>query len=163
MTMLRFDPFREFDRMTGDLWGSQRTARPMPMDVYRDGERYLVCLDCPGINADSLELTAENNTLTISADRRSNAPEGTRYLVAERPTGTFTRQLVLGDGLDLDNIDATYHDGVLTIAIPVAEQAKPRRISVGRGDAEGHRVIAGESQERPGMKDTVKKLVGSSH
>lgn len=147
MTMLRFDPFREFDRLTGDLLGAQRAPRLMPMDVYREDERYVVRLDCPGIDADSLELTAENSTLTVKAERRSDAPEDTQYLVAERPSGAYTRQLVLGDGLDLDNISAGYHDGVLTVTIPVAEQAKPRQIQIGRGAPADRRTITGESRE----------------
>ncbi|GGK33426.1 18 kDa antigen [Pilimelia terevasa] len=152
--MLRFDPFRDFDRLAGEVLSGQRTPRPMPMDVYRHGEHYVVELDCPGIDADSLDLTAENNTLTVSATRRSRAPEGTKFLIAERSSGSFNRQLVLGDGLDLDAVDASYRDGVLTVTIPIAAQAKPRRISIGRGEDDGHQVITGESRER--------QLAGSS-
>ncbi|HEX5741515.1 MAG TPA: Hsp20/alpha crystallin family protein [Pilimelia sp.] len=163
MSMLRFDPFREFDRLAGDVFGTQRAPRLMPMDVYREGDHYVVRLDCPGIDAESLELTAENNTLTVRAERRSDAPEDTQYLVAERPVGSYTRQLVLGDGLDLDRIGAGYDDGVLTVTIPIAEQAKPRRIEVGRGG--DRKVITGESREsgasHEGITDKARKLVGA--
>lgn len=145
---LRFDPFRELDRWANELVGAARTPRPMPLDVYRLGEQYVLRFDCPGIDGDSLEVTAENNTLTVRADRRADAPEDAEFVVAERPTGTFSRQMVLGDGLNLDAVTADYHDGVLTVTIPVAEQAKPRRIEIGRGGDrhEGHKVITGSTR-----------------
>lgn len=148
MSMLRFDPFRDLDRLAGDLLGATRVPRMVPMDAYRAGDRYLVHLDLPGVDPDTLEVTAENNTLTVRGERKTAAPEDVEYVVCERPTGAFTRQMALGDGLDLDNVSADYRDGVLTVTIPVAEQAKPRRIAVGRGDThEGHRVISGSTAE----------------
>jgi HSP20 family protein len=132
MSTLRFDPFRELDRWANEVMGAARTPRLMPMDAYRHGESYVLRLDLPGIDADSMDITAENNTLTVRAERRNDAPEGAQYVLAERPSGTYSRQIVLGDGLDVDNIAAEYQDGVLTVTIPVAEQAKPRRIQVGR-------------------------------
>jgi HSP20 family protein len=132
MSTLRFDPFRELDRWANEVMGAARTPRLMPMDAYRHGESYVLCLDLPGIDADSMDITAENNTLTVRAERRNDAPEGAQYVLAERPSGTYSRQIVLGDGLDVEAIAAEYRDGVLTITIPVAEQAKPRRIQVGR-------------------------------
>jgi HSP20 family protein len=146
---LRFDPFREIDRWANEMMGAARAPRLMPLDVYRLGESYVLRLDCPGIDAESLELTAENNTLTVRAERRAAAPEGAQFVVAERPSGVFSRQMVLGDGLDLDAITAEYRDGVLTVTIPVAEQAKARRIEIGRGGQrhEGHKLISGSSQE----------------
>lgn len=146
MSMLRFDPFRDLDRVAGELLNATRTPRLAPMDAYRAGEQYVVHLDLPGIEADSLEVTAENNTLTVRAQRRDLAPEGAQYAINERPVGTFTRQLVLGDGLDLENVAADYHDGVLSVTIPVAEQAKPRRIQISRRDThDGHKVITGST------------------
>ena len=134
MTMA-FDPlFRDLNRLATEVFGAGRTPQGMPMDAFRFGDQYVVQFDLPGIDPDSLQVSAENNTLTVSAERRSPAddPDGEiRYLNAERPRGTFSRRLSLGDGLDLDNISADYTDGVLTVTLPVAEAAKPRRIEVG--------------------------------
>jgi HSP20 family protein len=149
--MLRFDPFRDFDRLAGEMLGAARTPAPMPMDCLRAGDRFVVRFDLPGINADSLDVSAENNTLTVRAERRRDDPEGATYLVSERPSGAYSRQLVLGDGLAVDNIEADYSDGVLTLAIPLAEQAKPRKIEISRsggssiGAHGGHRMISGET------------------
>jgi HSP20 family protein len=132
MSSLRFDPFRELDRWANEVMGAARTPRMMPMDAYRHGESYVLRLDLPGIDAESMEIVADNNTLTVRAERRNDAPEGAQYVLAERPSGTYSRQIVLGDGLDMDAVAADYRDGVLTVTIPVAEQAKPRRIQIGR-------------------------------
>jgi HSP20 family protein len=134
MTALRFDPFRELDRVASEMMSVARAPRLMPLDAYRHGESYVLQFDLPGIDAESLDVTAERNTLTVSARRRNGAPEGAQYLVAERPTGDYTRQIVLGDGLDLDSIHADYRDGVLIVTVPVAEQAKPRQIQISRSD-----------------------------
>ncbi|MEV6111038.1 Hsp20/alpha crystallin family protein [Streptomyces sp. NPDC052109] len=133
--LMRTDPFREFDRLTQQLFGD--TARPaaMPMDAYRAGDDFLVHFDLPGIDPETIELDVERNVLNVRAERRNPAPDDAEILVAERPTGTFTRQLFLGDTLDTDRIDASYEAGVLTLRIPVAEQAKPRRIQIAGGDA----------------------------
>jgi HSP20 family protein len=146
MSTLRFDPFRDLDRLAGDWFnlGGLRAPRWAPMDAYRAGDTYVVHFDLPGISADSLEVTAENNTLTVRAERRPAAPDGAEYVVSERPMGSFSRQMVLGDGLDLEKVSADYRDGVLTVTIPVAEQAKPRRISIGRSGGD-HQVIEGSS------------------
>lgn len=149
--LLRFDPFRDFDRLAGEMLGAARTPAPMPMDCLRAGDRFVVRFDLPGIDADSLDVSAENNTLTVRAERRRHDPEGATYLVSERPSGVYSRQLVLGDGLAVDNIQADYSDGVLTLTIPLAEQAKPRKIEISRssgssiGSHEGHKMIAGDS------------------
>ena len=138
MTMT-FDPlFRDLNRLTAEVFGNGRAPQLMPMDAYRRGDRYVVEFDLPGIDPDSLDVRAENKTLTVRAERRAPDAEAS-YGVDERPRGTFSRQLSLGDGLDLDNISADYTDGVLTVTLPVAEQAKPRRIEVGRGG--GRKVI----------------------
>ncbi|MFJ5559693.1 Hsp20/alpha crystallin family protein [Streptomyces sp. NPDC093250] len=134
--LMRTDPFREFDRLAQQVFGSTDAARTaaMPMDAYRSGDDFFVHFDLPGINPETIELDVERNVLTVRAERRSPAPEGAQTVVAERPTGTFTRQLFLGDTLDTDRIDASYDAGVLTVRIPVAEQAKPRRIEISGGD-----------------------------
>nr|WP_203717002.1 Hsp20/alpha crystallin family protein [Asanoa siamensis] len=140
--MMRFDPFRDFDRLANEVLGAARTPALMPMDCLRTGDTFVVRFDMPGIDVDSLDVSAENNTLTVQAERRRHDPDEATYLVSERPAGTYRRQLVLGEGLDVDAIRADYSDGVLTLTIPVAERAKPRRIEVTRSD---HRVIEGAS------------------
>ncbi len=150
--LLRFDPFRDIDRLANEILGAPRVPQPMPMDCYRHGDMFFLHFDLPGIDTDTLDVTEENNTLTVRAQRRAAVPEDAVYLVAERPVGAYARQLVVGDGLDLEGIVAGYHDGVLTLTIPVAEQAKPRRIDVGRSqDSDtalsggGHKTITGQA------------------
>ncbi|GAA3363029.1 MULTISPECIES: Hsp20/alpha crystallin family protein [Saccharopolyspora] len=143
---LAFDPlFRDLNRLTTEVFGTSRAPQGMAMDAYRAGENYVAEFDLPGIDPDSLEVRAENNTLTVRAQRQGRTESDTNgeisYIAAERPRGTFSRQLALGDGLDLDNITADYADGVLTVTMPVAEQAKPRQIQVGRRDTGGRKVI----------------------
>lgn len=132
-SIIRFDPFRDLDRLTEQmmLGGGRGSPRSFPMDAYRRRDQFFVHLDLPGVEADSIELTAENNMLTVSAERRFESEEDDQVVIRERPQGQFTRQLLLGDSLDVDRIEANYENGVLTLSIPVAEQAKPRRISVG--------------------------------
>ena len=148
---VRFDPFRDLDRLASELVGAARTPASMPMDCLRTGDSVVVRFDLPGIDADSLEVSAENQTLTVRAERSRRDPEGASYLISERPSGTYSRQLVLSDGLAVDDIRADYRDGVLTLTIPVAEQAKPRKIEIRRGDNteigshEGHKMISGEA------------------
>src|SRR6185369_412594 len=132
MQTLRFDPFRDFDRLAAEVLGAARTPSLMPMDCLRTGDQFVVRFDLPGIDVDSLDVSAENQTLTVRAERTRRDPEGSTYLISERPSGTYSRQLVLGDGLAVDDIRADYRDGVLTLTIPVAEQAKPRRIEISR-------------------------------
>ncbi len=129
--LMRFDPFRELDRLTQQSWGGQqaRTA-VMPIDAYRRGDQFLVHFDLPGVDPASIELTVEKNVLTVGAERSWPRKEGDEIVVAERPQGRFTRQLFLGEGLDADRIQASYDQGVLTVTIPVAEQAKARRVEV---------------------------------
>lgn len=129
--LMRTDPFREFDRLAQQVLGST-AARPaaMAMDAYRSGDDFIVHFDLPGIDPETIDLDVERHVLNVRAERRNPAPEGAEMIVAERPTGTFTRQLFLGDTLDTERIDASYEAGVLTLRIPVAEQAKPRRIQI---------------------------------
>lgn len=144
-----FDPlFRDLNRLATEVFGSSRAPQPMPMDAFRTGDQYVVQFDLPGIDPESLEVRAENNTLSVRAERRvrpTGEGDETGYISAERPRGTFSRQLSLGEGLDLDNVSADYTDGVLTVTLPVAEQAKPRQIKVGHGGG-GHKVIENSSQ-----------------
>jgi len=145
--LLRFDPLRDFDRLTQQMLSDRRLAGAMPMDVYRSGDHYVLHFDLPGIDPNSVELSVEDNTLTVRAVREARTAEGVEYLVAERPNGQFTRQLVLGNGLDLTKISATFEAGVLTVSIPVAETAKPRRIHI-EGGSDKPTVIEGESREQ---------------
>jgi HSP20 family protein len=159
MQALRFDPFRDFDRLAAEVLGTARTPSLMPMDCLRTGDQFVVRFDLPGIDAESLEVSAENQTLTVRAERTRRDPEGSDYLISERPSGTYSRQLVLGDGLAVDDIRADYRDGVLTLTIPVAEQAKPRKIEISRGESagvgahEGHKMISGETGKDPSTTD----------
>ena len=129
MAVMRFDPFRDFDRLTEQLLGA-RGVRSMPMEAYRRGDQFLIHLDLPGVNPDDVDLTLERNVVAIRAERRSPRQEGDEVLIDERPQGTFTRQLFLGENLDAERLNASYDLGVLTITIPVAEQAKPRRVQI---------------------------------
>lgn len=130
--LMRTDPFRELDRLTQQVMGTNGTlARPsvMPMDAWRDGEQFVVEFDLPGVNLDSIDLDVERNVVTVKAERPPRDGD-TEMIAAERPRGVFSRQLILGDNLDTDNIAASYNGGVLTLRIPVAEQAKPRKIVI---------------------------------
>jgi HSP20 family protein len=151
MQTLRFDPFRDFDRLAAEVFGTARTPSLMPVDCLRTGDQFVVRFDLPGIDAESLDVSAENQTLTVRAERTRRDPEGSEYVVSERPSGVYSRQLVLGDGLAVDDIKAEYRDGVLTLTIPIAERAKPRKIEITRGENqaigshEGHKMISGET------------------
>ena len=137
MALVRSDPYRDVDRLFQQLWSAQQAGpRPMamPMDAYRKDESFLLQLDLPGVVPDSIELTVEDNVLTIAAERPAPPKgDGVEPVITERTFGTFTRQVVLGKSLDSSRIEASYEGGVLTVAIPVAEQAKPRRIEVNVG------------------------------
>jgi HSP20 family protein len=134
--LMRTDPFRELDRLTQQVFGTNSPgtwSRPtaMPMDAYRAGEEFVVAFDLPGVSPDAIELDVERNVLTVKAERRPVATgENVEMQVAERPLGVFSRQLFLGDTLAVDHIDASYDAGVLTLRIPIAEKAKPRRIAI---------------------------------
>ncbi len=130
--LMRTDPFRELDRLTQQAMGFTGTAaRPsvMPMDAWREGDTVHVEFDLPGVSTDSIDLDVERNVVTVRAERPTRTGDA-ESLAAERPRGVFSRQLVLGENLDTERIDASYDRGVLSLTIPVAEQAKPRKISV---------------------------------
>jgi HSP20 family protein len=139
--LMRTDPFREFDRlaqqMTGATRGTWSRPTPMPMDAYREGDTFTVCFDLPGVDPAKIDLNVQRNVLTVRAERRPAAvAEGVEMQVFERPSGVFSRQLFLGDALDTERIEAKYAAGVLTLRIPVAERAKPRRIAIGNSNGE---------------------------
>ena len=127
--LMRTDPFRELDRLTQQLVGTSARPTFMPMDAWREKDTFVVEFDLPGVQADSIDLDVERNVLTVRAERRAHE-NGTELVAAERPRGVFSRQLILGDNLNLDQISASYRDGVLRLTIPVAERAKPRKIEV---------------------------------
>jgi HSP20 family protein len=127
--LMRTDPFRDLDRLTQQLLGTAARPAAMPMDAYRKDDSFFVLFDLPGTNLDSIDLTVEQNVLTVHADR-PGVEDDVEMVVAERPTGTFTRQVFLGDTLDADNVEADYTAGVLTLRIPVREQAKPRKVAI---------------------------------
>ena len=138
--LMRTDPFRELDRLAQQVFGGQpgTWSRPtaMPMEAYRAGEQFVVHFDLPGVDPESIDLNVERNVLTVKAERRPTANgEGVETLVSERAYGAFSRQLFLGQALETDRIEASYDAGVLTVRIPVAEQAKPRKIEVSAGTA----------------------------
>src|SRR6201995_4103558 len=132
--LMRTDPFRELDRLTQQVLGTAARPAAMPMAAYRQGDHFYICLDLPGIDPDSIDLTVEQNVLTVRADRVPVQADGAQMIVAERPYGAFTRQVFLGETLDADNIAADYAAGVLTLTIPVREAAKPRTIQVTRSE-----------------------------
>ena len=141
--LMRTDPFRELDRLTQQVFGPDGTlARPsvMPMDAWREGDTFHVEFDLPGVSQDSIDIDVERNVVTVKAERPARASDA-ELLAAERPRGVFSRQLVLGDNLDTDRIEASYDTGVLTLKIPVAEQAKPRKIEIS-GRHEGQQAIS---------------------
>ncbi|WP_308465174.1 Hsp20/alpha crystallin family protein [Rathayibacter soli] len=132
--LLQHDPFRELDRLTQQVFGTVARPTSMPLDAWREGDDFLVELDLPGIDPDKLDIDVERNVLTVRAERLSHMPDAVNAVAAERSWGVFARQLVLGDALDTDKVDADYTAGVLRLRIPIAEQAKPRKISITRGD-----------------------------
>ncbi|MFJ6794878.1 Hsp20/alpha crystallin family protein [Streptomyces sp. NPDC091268] len=145
--LMRTDPFRELDRLTQQVLGTAARPTAMAMDAYREGDAFVVELDLPGVEPESIDLDVERNVLSITAERRTTASRSDgasggdgasatdgAVLIVERPSGTFSRQLFLGEALDADRIEASYEAGVLRLRIPVAEEAKPRKIEVKAGD-----------------------------
>jgi len=141
--LMRTDPFREFDRLSQQVFGTPGTlARPsaMPMDAWREGHQFIVEFDLPGVDPDSIDLDVERNVLTVKAERKPL--QGDRELLAaERPRGVFSRQLILGDTLDTERVQAAYDGGVLTLKIPVAEKAKPRKIAIDQPGQQNRQLV----------------------
>lgn len=146
--LMRFDPFRELDRLSQELWsGADRSRRgfsTMAMDAYREDDHFVVHFDLPGVEPDSIDVTVEDDMLTVSAERKWERRETQEWVATERYRGTYQRQLFLGDRLDADHIEATYDEGVLTLTIPVAEAAKPRKVAVQGGKS--HQAIDASSE-----------------
>ncbi len=138
--LMRTDPFRELDRLTQEAFGAAGRGPAMPMDAYRQGDEFVIQMDLPGVDPGSIDLTVEKNVLTVTAKREWKRPEGDQVVVSERPQGTFSRQIFVSEALDLDRVEASYERGVLTLEIPVAERAKPRRIEISRSDSESQTI-----------------------
>ncbi|MBT2408502.1 MULTISPECIES: Hsp20/alpha crystallin family protein [unclassified Streptomyces] len=143
--LMRTDPFRELDRLTQQLVGTPGTwTKPsvMPMDAYREGDAYVIAFDLPGVSTDAIDIDVERNMLTVKAERRPTAAaDAVQMELSERPLGVFSRQIMLADTLDTENIQADYDAGVLTLRIPIAERAKPRKIRISAND--GRKQISG--------------------
>jgi HSP20 family protein len=136
MALMRFDTFRDLDRLAQQMFtgnGGPVAARSMPLDAFRRGEQFVINLDLPGVDPASIDLSVEKNVLTVRAERSWSPAEGDEVLITERPQGSFTRQLFLGDNLDTDKVTANYDQGVLCVTIPIAEAAKPRRVQITTG------------------------------
>jgi HSP20 family protein len=137
--VLRFDPFSDLDTLTRGLLNSQtgstRSPRFMPMDLYKVDDHYVLTADLPGVDPGSVDVNVDHGTLTLTAHRSARSDDGVQWLANERFSGTYRRQLSLGDGIDTTKIAATYENGVLTVTIPLAERAKPRRIEVTRAQS----------------------------
>jgi len=142
------DPFRDLDRLASSLFDTRRGPRRMPMDLYRDGDHYVLSADLPGIDPGSVDIDVDGQLLTIRAERTLAAGDGVKWITREREAASFLRQLNLGQGIDNDGIAATYSNGVLTVTIPVSEKAKPRKIEV-VADASAPTIRAHETSEDP--------------
>ncbi len=144
---MRTDPFRDLDRLTQQAFGAPTRPAAMPIDAYRNGDEFVVEFDLPGVEPDSIDLTVEKDVLTVRAQRPRPALDGVELLVGERPHGAFSRQLFLGEALDTDAVEARYADGVLSLRIPVAERAKPRRVPIAHGRGSPAAIDAGVRRE----------------
>jgi HSP20 family protein len=136
--LMRTDPFRDLDRLTQQVFGTAARPAFMPMDAWRSGDVFHIEFDLPGVSTDSIDLDVERNVLTVRADRAQSNNNESEMIAAERPRGVFSRQIILGDNLNLDAVEATYNDGVLHLTVPVAEKAKPRKISIDSGSSNGN-------------------------
>ncbi|WBO64755.1 Hsp20/alpha crystallin family protein [Streptomyces camelliae] len=142
MVLIRTDPFRDLDRLTQQVFGTLARPAAMPMDAYQSGDAFIVHFDLPGVDPDTIDLNVERNVLTVQAERLGPDTKQADLLVAERPHGVFSRQLFLGESLDLEKISAKYDAGVLTLHIPVMEEVRPRRIEISRGDGEARQITS---------------------
>ncbi|WP_107660031.1 Hsp20/alpha crystallin family protein [Nocardia suismassiliense] len=147
--MLRFDPFHDMDtvarQLLGETAGSSRAPRFMPMDLFKAGDHYVLHADLPGVDPGSVDVSVDNGTLTLRAQRSAPSEEGVQWIASERFAGNFMRQISLGDNVDADKISAAYNNGVLSVTIPIAERAKPRRIEVASGSSQQKTIEAGSS------------------
>lgn len=134
MNAMSFDPFGGFDRLASGLMQNQSGSRPVPVDLLRDGDRYLLNADLPGVDPGSVDIDLDGNLLTIRAERTAALHDGAKWIARERQSGSYYRQFVLGEGIATEDISATYDNGVLSVVIPVSEKAKPRKIRVANAD-----------------------------
>jgi HSP20 family protein len=139
-----FDPFRELDRVAANLLDTTQGPRLMPIDLYRDGDHYILNADLPGIDPGTVDVDVDGQLLTIRAERTVRGQEGVKWLAQERPSGSFLRQFTLGEGIDGEKISANYDNGVLSVMIPVTERARPRKVSVMSSGAKKQESIAAE-------------------
>ncbi len=148
--LTRFEPFANFDQLGNELLGAlSRRASSMPIDAYRHEDNWVVRIDLPGVEPGSIDLTVDRNVLRIEASRNWQPAEGDLVLVAERPRGTFSRQLVLSEDIDSGAINADYRDGVLTVVLPVAEAAKPRKVAIATSGPSAPSTVEAQSAEHP--------------
>ena len=150
MTLMRFDPFRELDRLADQALVGARAARTLPMEALRRGDQFIVSIDVPGTDPNDIDVTLERNVVEITAHRQPIRQEGDEVIVDERPQGEFRRQLFLGENLDPDNLSAACDRGVLTLTIPVSEASKPRKVQIGSSNAGRQPVSTGSAP-----RDTV--------
>jgi HSP20 family protein len=156
MTLMRFDPFRELDRLTEQTLAAGRGLRTMAMEAFRRGDEFIVAIDLPGVSPDDVDVTVERNVVTVRARRRPLRQEGDEVLIDERPQGEFSRQFFLGDNLDSSKLQAKSEHGVLTLAIPVAEESKPRKVEIGTSEREPRTIETG-SKESASIETGSKK------
>jgi HSP20 family protein len=134
MNTVSFDPFGELDRLTAGLTQLRTGSRAVPVDLLRDGDRYLLNADLPGVDPGSIDIDLDGNLLTIRAERTGALHDGAKWITQERPAGSYYRQFTLGEGIATESISATYDNGVLSLIIPISERAKPRKIQVASSD-----------------------------
>ncbi|MCK6080042.1 Hsp20/alpha crystallin family protein [Microbacterium sp. EYE_5] len=144
--MATYDPFRDIDRLASTLFDTRRGPRRMPMDLYRDGDHYVLTADLPGIDPGSVDIDVDGQLLTIRAERTLASGDGVKWITREREAASFLRQLNLGQGIDTEAITATYDNGVLSVTIPVSEKAKPRKVAV-QAAGSSRTIAASESDE----------------
>ncbi|WP_326948679.1 MULTISPECIES: Hsp20/alpha crystallin family protein [unclassified Amycolatopsis] len=149
MTLMRFDPFRDLERLTEQAVAGTRGPRAMPMEAFRRGDRFVVALDLPGVDPGDVDLTVEHNVVTVRTRRTPLRREGDELLVDERPQGEFSRQFFLGDNLDSTRLSAEFDRGVLMLGIPVAEASKPRKVEIGTGSE--------TAEEKPRIAEQVSR------
>ena len=146
--MATYDPFRDLDRLASSLLDTRRGPRRMPMDLYRDGDHYVLTADMPGVDPGSVDIDVDGQLLTIRAERSLTSGEGVKWITREREAVSFLRQLNLGQGIDTEGIKANYNNGVLSVTIPVSEKAKPRKIEVA-SDQNAPTITAHENRDEP--------------
>ena len=146
--MATYDPFRDLDRLAAGLFDTRRGPRRMPMDLYRDGDHYVLTADMPGVDPGSVDIDVDGQLLTIRAERSLTTGEGVKWITREREAVSFLRQLNLGQGIDTEHITANYANGVLSVMIPVSEKAKPRKVEVS-SDASAPTITAHENRDAP--------------